>query len=246
MRKMTQNIAYLRGHSRGLDTTFEDDDHFKVFAKQIPGRHVVEWTLLVNDVHQSTWPNEENVIVTIVKSNFDVGQVMGQDLSFGRHLLLYQLRLNVRLNDMRSSHVTHAEHETQFAVPQRHYSVSTEKQRLCPLFRPGQLGEHHTHHKRLDHDASNRLDAHNEDRFGTFLRGEPGAITNRVLRLDGVQERRGEGVQVVHTRSPLFVSDVFQIAVSETDEPPNDCEAQPTQDESHGEDHQVITPLNIY
>lgn len=69
------------------------------------------------------------------------------------HFFLYQLRPDVRLDDVRFSHVAHAEHEAQDTVPLADDGVSTEQQRLRALFRPGQLGEHHAHHERLDHDA---------------------------------------------------------------------------------------------
>jgi len=59
----------------------------------------------------------------------------------------------VCLDNVRFSHVTHAEHETQNAIPLADHSVSAEQQRLRALFRPGQLGEHHAHHKCLDHNA---------------------------------------------------------------------------------------------
>lgn len=78
---------------------------------------------------------------------------------------------------MRLPHVTHAEHETQDPVPLAYHGVPAEKKRLRSLFRPGQLGEHHAHHERLDHDTHYALQAHDEYRLGTLFGRVFGTVT---------------------------------------------------------------------
>lgn len=62
-----------------------------------------------------------------------------------------------------------------------------------------------------------------------------------MLSFNTEQEARSEAMNVVNTRSPSTLSLVigqmrfFEITVSESDEPPDDCKEQPRQDESEPE-----------
>lgn len=85
----------------------------------------------------------------------------------------------MRLDDVRLAHIADAEHQAQDTVPLADYRVSAEQQRLRAFLRPGQLGKHHAHHERLDHDAHDALQAHDEYRLGTLLRGVFGTVTCR-------------------------------------------------------------------
>lgn len=61
---------------------------------------------------------------------------------------------------------------------------------------PGQLGEHDADHEGLNHHTSDALEAHDEDRLGTFLGGGPATIPDRMLRLHAEQETGSEAVDV--------------------------------------------------
>lgn len=75
------------------------------------------------------------------------------------HLFADDLRPHVSLYNMTLPHVAHTEHQAWNSVPVTNHRAAGEEQRLCPLLRPGQLGEHDTYHKCLDkhaHDALQR------------------------------------------------------------------------------------------
>lgn len=82
------------------------------------------------------------------------------------------------------------------------------------------------------------------------------AITDRVLRLHGEQKARQETLDLGHARNERLVGGrrlagrlaiaKLKVAVRIADHPPDDAEACPGEQKTHGEHHQRPTPLCIH
>ena len=53
-------MEYLEGHARGLDGSLERDVDLKLVRHELSRRHLEEGTVLVNDVDDGDWPDEED------------------------------------------------------------------------------------------------------------------------------------------------------------------------------------------
>ena len=160
----------LRGLSGALDAALEDHDNLETLAHDIRSAQRVKRAAYVNFVHHRHWPDEENVVLVAVGAHHQLVLVHCQQLALLGLPRADQLRADAGADDVRLSHVSDAEHEAQLAIPLADDGAAAEQQRLRPLLGPRHLGEHDAHHERLNHHASDALQAHDEDRLGTLLR----------------------------------------------------------------------------
>lgn len=75
--------------------------------------------------------------------------VVRHDLSFIRDPHADHLCADVSVNDMRFSHIAHAEHETELSVSLTDGRRPAKQQRLGPHLRPSQFRKDDTNHKGL-------------------------------------------------------------------------------------------------
>lgn len=104
------------------------------------------------------------------------------------HLLSNNLRSHMRLDDVRLTHITHSEHQTRRTVAMTYHSIARKQQRLGSLFGTRQLGKYNAHHKCLDKNTCDTLQAYCENGLGAFLRYESVAISDRVLGFNRIQK----------------------------------------------------------
>ena len=123
-------------------------------------------------------------------------------LAFGRDAHLDHLSADAGSDDVGLAHVSDAEEEAELSVALANDGVAAEEQRLRPHLGPRQFGEDHAHHERLDHDADDALDAHDEDGFRTLFRRVASAVADRMLRFDAEQEAGREAVDVGNAGLP--------------------------------------------
>lgn len=135
-----------------------------------------------------------------------LGLIKRQILPLDRNSMPDQLSSHVSLDDVTLPHIAHSEHKARNAVPVAYDGVSGKEQRLRPLLRPGQFGEHHSHHERLDHHAEYALETEQEYRFGTFFRRSATSVSYRMLRFDAEEKAGGEAVDVGEARRPGLVA----------------------------------------
>ena len=105
------------------------------------------------------------------------------------------------------------------------------------------LGEDEARHDALDEDAEHRLGHDGHDGRRTRVRDGPRAVADRVLRLDGEQQRAREVVDADDAGRPRVVGHVVDVAVDDADDEPQAGEQQPTGDERQREQQHVVAPL---
>lgn len=230
----------------------EDGHDLEPFRQHVLRGHVVERGLLVYPVDDRCRPYEEQVPVLPVRPHRQLLLILRQHLPLLRRPRPYQLSPDRGPDYVTLPHVAYPKHQAQFTVPLTDDRVSREQQRLSPLLRPAHLGEHYSHHERLDHHPDDALDAHDEDRLGAFLGRATAPVTDRVLGLDAEQEAAREREYVVHARRPVVLDLVggqvalLEVAVAERDQPPDHGEAQPREDEAQAEAEQHPSPLSVH
>lgn len=247
-----QEICRLVGTSglhcctSGLRRSFEINHQFELFVHEVHSRHFVEGRILVYDVDDGHWPDEEQVVRAVVAADLDVVLMVRNELSLLRGALSDDLGKDRSTNDKGLSHVSDAEHEAQTPISKADAHVAGEHQGIGSLFGSRELGEDHAHHGRLQDDSGDALDAHHENGFRTFFRRVPKPITNRVLGLDGKQETAGECSDVVDAGFVSFVILVrYVVPVHFDDHEPDERKSQPTHDKSQEEDEERPSPLDV-
>ena len=88
--------------------------------------------------------------------------------------------LNFAVSHKLGSEVSDAEEEAILAVSEADDGPLGEQQRLGALLWPCQLGEDEADDASLPEDAEDRLDHHEENGFGAFLRRVPGPVALQV------------------------------------------------------------------
>uniref|UniRef100_A0A8D8R026 Uncharacterized protein n=1 Tax=Cacopsylla melanoneura TaxID=428564 RepID=A0A8D8R026_9HEMI len=146
-------------------------------------------------------PDEEDLILDAITPHLELLLIKWKQLAFQSHLLPYQLRPHMRLNNMTASHVPHSEHQTELTITLTDHCIPTEQKSLGSFLRTGQFGEYNAHHERLDHHPTDALEAEDEDCFWTFFGHLLSTVPDSVLRLNAEQEARGKGMDIVDTRS---------------------------------------------
>ena len=239
----------LRRHPRALDHALEDDDQLELFLAELLRRHVPERTRLVDLVLDDDRPHEEDATVEL-----DVAAAVGdlQRLLTQRHHLallrrahLHEHRVHVRLDDMRLAHVADAKQQTHAAVAPAHHRVLAEHQRLGALLRAREFREHESRHERLDDDAEARLQHHGEYRLRAVAGRVPTAVPDRVLRLNGEQQRRREVVHFLDAWLPVGHAVVLKVAVHIAYKPPDERKHVPAEHERQDEHKKVPAPFYI-
>ena len=237
--------ARLRRHAGALDDALEDHDQLELLALQVGGGHVPERARVRDAVLEDHRPDEEEAVVIGGLAELQLVLAERHHLALGRRPAADQQRAHMRLDDVRLAHVADAEQQAEVAVALAHHRRLAEHQRLGALLRPRDLREDEARHQRLDDDAEARLEHHDEDRLGAVRRHLPAAVADRVLRLDGEEERRGEVGHLVDARRPARLAGVRQVAMREADQPPDEREQQPAEHECQHEDEQVPAPLDV-
>lgn len=147
-------------------------------------------------------PDEEQVSFAAICANCELGDILWIHFALLRRIRSDQLSANTSTDDVTLADIADTEHQRQMTVALAHHRILREQKRLCSLLGPGHLGENDANHERLHHHAIDRLEAHDEYRFGTFFCGGPNTVADGVLRFDGEQKARSEAVDVEHARYP--------------------------------------------
>jgi len=105
--------ARLRRHARRFDGPLQNDDDFKLLFEQVRRRDVVQRRVGRDLVHHRRRPDEEDVAVVHVHGHLKFVLVVRHLLSFGRDPHLNELGSDAGADDVRFTHVPHAEKEAQ-------------------------------------------------------------------------------------------------------------------------------------
>ena len=236
----------LRSHARALHDPLQYHDQLELLPVKVLGRQLPEGAVLVDLVHDDDGPDQEQAVPPFIEAQVHVELVEGQHVALLGNLLLDEHGADVGLHDLRLAHVAHAEEQAQVSVLLADAGALAEHEGLGPLLGPRQFGEHDARHQGLADDPEARLEHHQRDSFGARLCRVPRPVADGVLGLYRKQQGGGEGVNFNDARFPIGHTDVVQVAVRETHEPPDEREDEPADDESHGEEHEVVAPLDVY
>ena len=241
--------ARLRCHPSTLHHALEDNDQLELFVPELLRGHAPKGTRLIDRVLDDDRPYEEDPTVEL-----DVAAAVGDlewlltqrhHLALLRRAHLHEHRVHVRLDNVRLAHVADTKHQTHLAIPPTHHRVLAEHQRLCALLRAREFREHESRHECLDDDAKARLQHHGEYRLRAIARRVATAVPNRVLRLDGEEQRCSEVVHFLDARLPVSHAVVLKVAMHVANEPPDKRKHVPAEHERQDEHEQVPAPFYI-
>ena len=105
------------------------------------------------------------------------------------------------------------------------------------------LGEDKTRHDALDEHAKHRLGHDGHDGRWTRMSDGPRAVADRMLRLDGEEQRTRKVVDTDDAGRPRVIGHVVGVAVDDADGEPEAGEKKPTGDERQREQEHVVPPL---
>lgn len=237
----------LTARAGGLGRAVQKHHQLKVLVGKGVRRQLVEGTRPVDHVVEGHRANKEQVVLSGVDHEVDVHLVQNDGVSVRRGGRPQQLAVDLAADQQGLPKVRHSDQETQTSFLQADDGRVAEGHRLRPIFGQGDLGQDDAAHEAVDEDADQRLDDEESHGAGAVARRRPAAVPDGGLGLQGVEERRGEAVHVVH--APDVSGGAVlprQIPVALGDPVPQQAEEEPAARERRHEQEEDEAPADLH
>lgn len=190
---------YLAGGAGGLGRPIQKDHQLKVLLLEGVCCHIVEQTGLVNDMVQCQRADKKQVVLASVHCKVNAYLVQNYSFAVRRDSCPMQLAVDLAPDELGLTEVGHSNHQAQAALVQADDRCITESHCLCPLLGKGDLGQDHPTYEAVDKDPDEGLDDDDSHGARAVPSECPSTITNGGLGLQGVQESRGEIININYT-----------------------------------------------
>lgn len=189
---------HLARGAGGLRCAIQEHHQLKLLHVQGVHRHLKEGAAAVYHVVEREGAHKEQVVLPHVHREVDVHLVHDDGLPVRRVGGPQQLAVDLAPDHQGLPHVGHADRQAQGALLGTNYGHVTEGDGFGPLFRQGDFGQDDAAHEAVDNGSDQGLDDDEGD--STWAKRGDGApaVANGGLRFEGVEERRGEAVHIVH------------------------------------------------
>lgn len=228
----------LMQHTCGVVRVGKRHHQLKVCFPKIHQAHLVQRAAGADPVGDGGGCDQDDV--TMLDDQVFVGDVRCPG---GVHCGADYLSASRPLHQVVSAEVSDSPGKTQTPIAKIDDGAVAEAHGLRPLFGRGHFGDNYPDDKGVDEAADDVLYRDDDNGDHAVLGHPSGTVADGGLSFKREEESRREAAHFVHAG---VVCVVFDVVVSESDDPVEDAEEEPGQDVGQGEDQEHHPPSDLH